>query len=102
MADRTLNIDTSSLASVASSLIEVANAVRQTYTEFYKTVETVTGNDSWKGAASDAFLNKFEAIRPEFERDLEALEKLGPTFNTIAGRYEETEEGNVTSMGGNI
>ena len=66
----TLNVDTGSLNGVGNSISDVAAQVRDIYTKLQNTINAVTANDSWKGAASSAFLEKFEAIRPEFERDL--------------------------------
>ena len=79
----TLNVDTGSLNGVGNSISDVAAQVRDIYTKLQNTINAVTANDSWKGAASSAFLEKFEAIRPEFERDLASLEDLGPTIREV-------------------
>lgn len=91
----TLNIDTSNLTAVGTSITEVAASVRATYTNLTNTIQNVTANESWKGAASDAFLQKFEAIKPEFEADLASLEDLGPTIKEVANGYQTAEEENV-------
>ena len=94
----TLNVDTSSLNGVGNSISDVAAQVRDIYTKLQNTINAVTANDSWKGAASSAFLEKFEAIRPEFERDLASLEDLGPTIKEVASGYEAAEDDNVAMM----
>ena len=94
----TLNVDTSSLNGVGNSISDVAAQVRDIYTKLQNTINAVTANDSWKGAASSAFLEKFEAIRPEFERDLASLEDLGPTIREVASGYEAAEDDNVAMM----
>ncbi len=94
----TLNVDTSNLTAVGNSIIEVAAAVRAIYTNMTNTINAVTSNESWKGAASETFLQKFDAIRPEFERDLASLEELGPTINEVSGNYQTTEEDNVAGI----
>lgn len=94
----TLNVDTSSLNGVGNSISDVAAQVRDIYTKLQNTINAVTANDSWKGAASSAFLEKFEAIRPEFERDLASLEELGPTIREVASGYEAAEDDNVAMM----
>ena len=94
----TLNVDTSNLSGVGNRITDVATAVREIYTNLHNTVDAVTANDSWKGAASSAFLEKFEAIRPEFEKDLASLEDLGPTIKSVANGYEEAEADNIGQM----
>ena len=94
----TLNVDTGSLNGVGNSISDVAAQVRDIYTKLQNTINAVTANDSWKGAASSAFLEKFEAIRPEFERDLASLEDLGPTIKEVASGYEAAEDDNVAMM----
>ncbi|MBQ4030648.1 MAG: WXG100 family type VII secretion target [Bacilli bacterium] len=94
----TLNVDTGSLNGVGNSISDVAAQVRDIYTKLQNTINAVTANDSWKGAASSAFLEKFEAIRPEFERDLASLEDLGPTIREVASGYEAAEDDNVAMM----
>ena len=94
----TLNVDTGSLNGVGNSISDVAAQVRDIYTKLQNTINAVTANDSWKGAASSAFLEKFEAIRPEFERDLASLEELGPTIREVASGYEAAEDDNVAMM----
>ena len=91
----TLNIDTSNLRSVGNSLKEVAENVNTTYGNVKNTVNNVTANESWKGAASDAFLEKFEGLRPVLEEDLRQLTDLGPTLIGVADGYQSTEEENV-------
>jgi WXG100 family type VII secretion target len=98
----TLNVDTSTLSGVGGRISDVAASVRSIYTNLHNTVDAVTANDSWKGAASSAFLEKFEAIRPEFEKDLASLENLGPTIKTVAGGYEAAEDENVGMMSTNV
>ncbi len=94
----TLNVDTSNLAGVGGRVGDVAGSVREIYTNLTNTINAVTSNDSWKGAASSAFLEKFEAIKPEFERDLASLEELGPTIKQVASGYEEAEEANISQI----
>ena len=94
----TLNVDTGSLTGVGSSITDVASQVRSIYTNLQNTINAVTANYSWKGAASSAFLEKFEQIRPEFERDLASLEELGPTIKEVASGYEAAEDDNVAMM----
>ena len=96
--DRTLNVDSEALRSVGGKLIEVAGSVREIYTNLGNTVNAVTSNSSWSGAASSAFLEKFEAIKPEFEKDLGSLEQLGPKVIEVANSYEATEADNVAGM----
>jgi len=96
----TLNIETTSLTGIGNSLTEVGSMVRDTYTNLTKTINAVTANDSWKGEASETFLNKFENLRPEFEKDLDSLEKLGPAIKQIAGNYADQEAENTSQIGG--
>jgi WXG100 family type VII secretion target len=94
----TLNVDTSNLSGVGNKITNVAAAVREIYTSLHNTIDAVTANESWRGAASTAFLDKFEAIRPEFEKDLASLEDLGPTIVKVANGYEAAESDNVGLM----
>ena len=91
----TLNVDTSNLTSVGNSLNEVAATVNATYTNVKNTVNNVTAKESWKGEASDKFLEKFEALKPTLEEDLRQLTDLGPTIIGVADGYQSTEEENV-------
>lgn len=94
----TLNVDTSALSGVGGNFISVAEEVRATYTHMQNTIRQVTSNDSWNSEASRTFLEKFEAIRPEFERDLQSLEDLGPAINNAARMYEAVEQENIGMM----
>ena len=91
----TLNVDTSNLTSVGNSLSEVAENVNTTYGNLKNTVNNVTAKESWKGEASDKFLEKFESLRPILEEDLRQLTDLGPTLVSVADGYQSTEEENV-------
>lgn len=91
-----LNYDSEDLQNVGSNFTTVAQNVRDTYTNMKNTVEQVTANDSWKGLASEKFYQKFENIRPQFEKHLYQLEELGPVINEIANGYANTEEENST------
>lgn len=94
----TLNVDTSALNSVGSNFTSVAEEVRATYTHMQNTIRQVTSNDAWNSEASRAFLEKFESIRPEFERDLQSLEDLGPAINNAANAYADAEQENISMM----
>ena len=94
----TLNVDTSNLSGVGGKISDVASSVREIYTNLHNTIDAVTANESWRDAASTAFLEKFETIRPEFEKDLASLEELGPTIKTVASGYETAEDDNVGMM----
>ena len=94
----TLNVDTSNLSGVGGRIGDVAASVRSIYTNLTNTVNAVTANDSWRGEASTTFLEKFEGIRPEFERDLASLEELGPTIKSVASGYEQAEAENVSQI----
>lgn len=93
-----LNVDTGALGNVGNNFAAVAEDVRETYTHMKNTVEQVTANDSWRGAASDAFLQKFENIRPQFEQHLQQLEELGPAINVTANTYADAEAENISMM----
>ena len=94
----TLNVDSEELSNTGSNVTDISANVHKTYNEFKDIVEQVTSNESWKGAASAAFLEKFESIRPTFEQDLQQLEDLGPTLISIANEYSEAEERNVAAV----
>lgn len=100
----TLNVDSTELNNVGRQIIDVAGNVRETYKSMQSIIEQVTSQDSWKGAASDAFIEKFENIRPTFEQDLQQLEDLGPALIGAANNYSEAEEQNVAGVreGGNF
>lgn len=94
----TLNVDTSALNNVGSNFTSIAQDVRDTYTKMQNTIRQLTGNDAWNTAASRAFLEKFESIRPEFERDLKSLEDLGPAVAAVANSYVDAEQENIGLM----
>ena len=93
-----LNVDTGALGTVGSNFSDVASEVRETYTHMKNTIDAVTENNSWRGAASDKFLEKFNNIRPTFEQHLEQLEDLGPTINATANTYADAEAENISLM----
>ena len=93
-----LNVDTSALGNVGNNFTAVAEEVRDTYTHMKNTIEQVTANDSWRGAASEAFLQKYESIRPQFEQHLQQLEELGPAINATANTYADAEAENISMM----
>ena len=93
-----LNYDSGKLQNVGNNFTTVAQDVRATFTNMIKTVDQVTANESWKGLASEKFLQKFENIRPQFEEHLQKLEELGPVINEIATGYSNVEEENASMM----
>ncbi|MBR2678058.1 MAG: WXG100 family type VII secretion target [Bacilli bacterium] len=103
MADRgtgTLNVDTSALSGVGNRFTQIAADVRTIFTQMKNTVNQVTSNDSWKGDASTAFLEKFANIEPRLERHLQELEELGPTVEKVSNNYADAEQENVGIMRG--
>ena len=94
----TLYVDSDNLTGVGNKIKDVAASVRDIYTNFQNCVNTVTSNESWKGAASDSFLEKYERVRPSFEQHLTELEELGPTIVGVANNYSDKENENVGMM----
>lgn len=94
----TLNVDTGALSNVGSNYTSIAQEVRETYTKMQNTIRQLTSNESWNTAAAKAFLEKFEQIRPEFEKDLQSLEDLGPAINSVANAYADAEQENMGRM----
>ena len=93
-----LNISTSELNSVGNNISSVAADVRSIYTNMNSTIDAVTSNDSWSGEASKSFLEKFNSIKPSFEKHLEELEALGPALNTSSNTYSDAEAENVSKI----
>ena len=93
-----LNVDTSALNTVGRNFSNVANDVRSIFSQMQATVDQVTGNDSWSGEASNAFLEKFNNIKPRLETHLQQLEALGPAVNQTANSYADVEADNVGMM----
>ncbi len=95
-----LNVDSYALNSVGTQIQAVSEDVRTIYQSMQDIIEQVTSNDSWKGAASDSFFEKFNNIKPTFEQHLQQLEELGPTLMGVANNYSEAEENNIAEVKG--
>lgn len=93
-----LNVDTSTLNSVGNNFSTVASDVRGIFTEMIRIIEQVTSHESWTGEASRTFLEKFNGVKPTFEKHLQELEDLGPAVNQTATNYSDTEAENVGMM----
>lgn len=100
MNNGTLNVDTNALNTVGNQFTNVAGEVRTIFTQMNATVDAVTANDSWRGEASTAFLDKFNQIKPRLETHLQQLEALGPAVNKTASNYASAEAENVGIMRG--
>ena len=98
MNNGTLNVDTNALNRVGNQFTNVASDVRTIFTKMCATVDALTANDSWRGEASTAFLDKFLQIKPRLETHLQQLEALGPAVNKTADNYAATEAENVGIM----
>jgi WXG100 family type VII secretion target len=101
MGNSFVDVDTQGLTSAGSSSDNAAEQVQQLYDALKATVDQVTDTSSWKGEASTAFLERFEALRPQLEADLNSLNRLGTTLKDISNGYETTEAENSSMMGGN-
>ena len=97
-----LYVDSDNLTGVGNRITEIGATVRDIYTKLQATINAVTSQDSWRGEASETFLEKFENIRPSFEQHLQELENLGPTLVNVAGGYSQAESENVGNMRGGI
>lgn len=93
-----LSINTGELNTVGNNISEVASQVRAIYTSMRNTIDQVTSNDSWRGEASKSFLDRFDSIRPSFEKHLEELEALGPALSKSSTTYSDAEAENVSSI----
>lgn len=100
MAGGRLGVETQSLHTTGKNLIDVAAEVRAIFTAVTQIVDQVTAHDSWRGEASNAFLEKFNEIKPRLETHLEQLEALGPAVNATSDNYAMAEEDNVSVMRG--
>lgn len=98
MSNGNLNVDSSALSSVGNSFTQVANEVREIFTQMNSTVDQVTANNSWSGDASRTFLDKFNNIKPRLEMHLQQLEDLGPAVNKTSNTYADAEADNVSRM----
>ena len=95
-----LNVDSDELSLVGSNIGGVSETVRSIYNQIVDAVEQVTSNDSWQGAASATFLEKWENIGPLLDADIKQLEELGPTLEKVANNYSEAEQQNVDDVKG--
>lgn len=95
-----LNVDSSALNSVGNQFSSIANDVRGIFTQMERAIDQVTANDSWRGEASQAFLDKFLSIKPRLETHLQQLESLGPAVNKTAENYAAAEAENVGMIQG--
>lgn len=93
-----LGVETQSLSTTGKNFIDVASQVREIFTSVNHVVDQVTGHDSWRGEASNTFLEKFNEIKPRLETHLEQLEALGPAVNATSENYAATEEENSSMM----
>ena len=96
MAD-SLSIDTTAVRNCASKFESISGQVRNKYTEMKNLVQDATRKGVWYGASSSEFLKEFEEFEPGFLADLDALDRVHPTMNSVAGGYDTTEEENVSS-----
>lgn len=49
-------------------------------------------NQIWKGAAQDAYLAKYESMRPVFDNFSQMIEEYAALMNTAANAMQETDQ----------
>lgn len=95
----TLNISTSDLHNVGNQISGTSAEVERIFEKMDAEVANVTSSNAWSGAASAAFLNKFEASKKIIREDLIQLAALGPAVQKVAQTYANAEEENVGRIG---
>lgn len=94
----TLKVDTSKLASTASSFQSTGNTIRNMTNSMTDTVKSLTGQ-VWSGDAATKYVAQFNGLQDDINRILNMVNEHVEDLQEMARAYESAESANTSTAG---